>query len=133
MFAVVVAGVRPRSEPAVLIAARGVQGVGAAAMFATTIALLSTSYQGRDRGHRVRRLGRGERRAAAVGPILGGLLTEGLSWRWIFFVNLPVSGCCDRVGLSALSRDEPRPARGRVDLPGMARVHRRGARPPRTG
>jgi EmrB/QacA subfamily drug resistance transporter len=103
----------------VLIASRGVQGIGAAAMFATTIALLSTSYEGRDRGLAFGVWGAINGAAAAAGPILGGLLTEGLSWRWIFFVNLPISVVAIALSVYALSRDEPR-REGRVDLPGMA-------------
>ena len=72
-----------------LIAARAVQGMGGAIMFATTIALINTSYEGRDRGTAFGVWGAVVGAAAALGPILGGALTE-LSWRWIFFVNLPV-------------------------------------------
>ena len=75
--------------PNTLIAARGVQGLGGAAMFATTFALLNSSYQGKDRGTAYGVWGAVSGAAAAIGPIAGGLLTEHLSWRWIFFVNLP--------------------------------------------
>ncbi|GAA5196353.1 MFS transporter [Rugosimonospora acidiphila] len=78
-------------DPAALIAARAVQGAGAAAMFATTFALLNSSYTGRDRGTAYGLWGAVSGASSAVGPVLGGLLTEGASWRWIFFVNLPVS------------------------------------------
>jgi EmrB/QacA subfamily drug resistance transporter len=101
-----------------LIIARGVQGAGAAAMFATTIALLSTSYEGRDRGVAFGVWGAINGAAAAAGPILGGLLTEGLSWRWIFFVNLPISVVAIAFSVLALSKDEPRRT-GRIDVPGM--------------
>jgi EmrB/QacA subfamily drug resistance transporter len=105
-------------DTTVLIVSRGVQGIGAAAMFATTIALLSTSYEGRDRGLAFGVWGAINGAAAAAGPILGGLLTEGLSWRWIFFVNLPISVVAITLAVYALSRDEPR-REGRIDLPGM--------------
>src|SRR3978361_984556 len=74
-----------------LIAARGIQGIGGAAMFATTIALINSTYEGRDRGTAFGVWGAVVGAAAAIGPILGGALTE-LSWRWIFFVNLPTCG-----------------------------------------
>ena len=67
------------TSPGLLIAARGVQGVGGAAMFATTIALLNASYQGRDRGTAFGVWGAVAGGSAAVGPVLGGLLTEALS------------------------------------------------------
>lgn len=73
-----------------LILARAVQGIGAAAMFATTIALLNTAYAGRDRSIAFGMWGATSGAAAAAGPIVGGLLTQGLSWRWIFFVNVPI-------------------------------------------
>ncbi|MFG2946841.1 MFS transporter [Streptomyces adustus] len=79
------------SGPGTLVAARAVQGVGAAAMFATTLPLLGSVYQGRQRSAALGVWGAVSGAAAAVGPVLGGLLTEGPGWRWIFFVNLPVS------------------------------------------
>jgi EmrB/QacA subfamily drug resistance transporter len=101
-----------------LIAARGVQGIGGAAMFATTIALLNAAYQGRDRGTAFGIWGAVSGAAAAAGPILGGLLTQSLSWRWIFFVNLPVSVVAIVMSRRALAPD--RPAAGRqLDLPGL--------------
>src|SRR5215468_230232 len=73
-----------------LIAARGVQGLGAAAMFATTMALISSSYSGRDRGIAFGIWAAVNGAAAAAGPVAGGLLATHFGWRWIFFVNLPV-------------------------------------------
>ena len=102
----------------VLIAARGVQGVGAAAMFATTIALISSSYSGRERGVAFGVWGAVNGAAAAAGPIVGGLLTAHFGWRWIFLVNLPVSVVA--VGLTLVVVHESRnPHAARVDLPGM--------------
>jgi EmrB/QacA subfamily drug resistance transporter len=101
-----------------LITARAVQGVGAAAMFATTIALINTSYHGRDRGLAFGVWGAFNGAAAAAGPILGGLLTQGLSWRWIFFVNLPITVIAVFLGLRVLTHDERRSG-ARIDLPGV--------------
>ena len=102
-----------------LIAARGLQGMAAAAMFATTLALLSTSYEGRDRGIAFGVWAAVNGAAAAAGPLLGGVLTASFGWRSIFLVNLPVAVAA--VALTARvvpeSRDEhPR----RIDLAGMA-------------
>ena len=103
----------------VLIAARGVQGLGAAAMFATTMALISSSYSGRDRGVAFGTWGAVNGAAAAAGPIIGGLLTAHFGWRWIFLVNLPVSVVA--VALTPLVVAESRDPHPRgVDLPGMA-------------
>ena len=106
------------ASPGLLIAARGVQGIGGAAMFATTIALLNASYQGRDRGTAFGVWGAVAGASAAVGPVLGGLLTEALSWRWIFFVNLPVSAVAVALTLAAFGADR-RPAMARFDLAGV--------------
>jgi EmrB/QacA subfamily drug resistance transporter len=106
-------------NPAMLIIARTVQGIGAAAMFATTFALLNSAYAGRDRGSAYGIWGAVAGASAAVGPILGGLLTEAASWRWIFFVNLPVSAIAIVLCVTTLA-DAQVPARGRVDVGGMA-------------
>ena len=71
--------------------ARAFQGIGGAAMFATALALLATAFTGRDRGIAFGAFGATTGVAVAVGPVLGGILTSGLSWRWIFFVNIPIS------------------------------------------
>jgi EmrB/QacA subfamily drug resistance transporter len=101
-----------------LIAARGCQGIGGAIMFATTIALINTSYEGRDRGTAFGVWGAVVGASAALGPILGGALTE-LSWRWIFFVNLPV--CVLAVALTVTAVHEARqPDATKLDVPGIA-------------
>ncbi|WP_406441198.1 MFS transporter [Streptomyces sp. NBC_01613] len=79
------------SGPGMLVAARGLQGLGAAAMFATTLPLLGSIYQGKQRSVALGVWGAVSGAAAAVGPVVGGLLTDGPGWRWIFYVNLPVS------------------------------------------
>jgi EmrB/QacA subfamily drug resistance transporter len=102
----------------VLIAARGVQGIGGAAMFATTIALISSSYAGRDRGVAFGAWGAVNGAAAAAGPILGGLLTTSFGWRWIFLVNLPV--CVLAVAMTrAVVAESKDPHPKRIDVPGM--------------
>jgi EmrB/QacA subfamily drug resistance transporter len=78
------------NDPTTLALARVVQGVGGAIMFAVSLALLSTTYRGDDRGIAFGVFGGVTGIAVALGPVLGGALTSWLSWRWIFFVNLPV-------------------------------------------
>ncbi len=106
------------TSPGLLIAARAVQGAGGAAMFATTVALLNASYQGRDRGPAFGVWGAVAGGSAAVGPVLGGVITETLSWRWIFFVNLPVSAAAVVLTLAAFGADR-RPPGGGFDLAGV--------------
>jgi EmrB/QacA subfamily drug resistance transporter len=69
---------------------RGLQGVGGAIMFSVSLALLADAFRGKDRGVAFGVWGAITGLAVAIGPLLGGILTSGLSWRWIFFVNLPV-------------------------------------------
>jgi EmrB/QacA subfamily drug resistance transporter len=77
-------------DPTFLAIARAIQGIGGAIMFATSLALISTAYHGRDRGIAFGAFGAVTGVAVAVGPVLGGAITSGLSWRWIFLLNLPI-------------------------------------------
>jgi EmrB/QacA subfamily drug resistance transporter len=81
-------GLAQNSE--MLILSRAGQGIGGAAMFSTSLALLAGAFQGRERGTAFGIWGSITGIAVAIGPVLGGLLTSGLSWQWIFYVNLPV-------------------------------------------
>ncbi len=78
------------SSPLFLILARGVQGIGGATMFATSLALVADAFRGRERGTAFGVVGAVIGIAVSVGPIVGGALTSGLSWRWIFLVNVPI-------------------------------------------
>jgi EmrB/QacA subfamily drug resistance transporter len=69
---------------------RALQGVGGAIMFAVSLALLADAFRGKDRGIAFGAWGAVTGLAVAIGPLLGGVLTSGLSWRWIFFVNVPI-------------------------------------------
>jgi EmrB/QacA subfamily drug resistance transporter len=70
--------------------ARGLQGVGGAAMFATSLALLAGAFSGRERGVAFGVWGATIGASVAVGPLIGGAITDGLGWEWIFFVNVPI-------------------------------------------
>ncbi|HTT89127.1 MAG TPA: MFS transporter [Acidimicrobiales bacterium] len=78
------------TTPLMLNIARGVQGTGGAVMFATSVALIASAFQGRDRGTAFGIYGAVLGGAVAVGPLVGGALTSGVGWRWIFFVNVPI-------------------------------------------
>ena len=77
-------------SPTMLILSRAGQGVGGAIMLATSLALLAQTFQGRARGTAFGVWGAVVGVSTALGPVLGGLLTTGLSWRWIFLVNVPM-------------------------------------------
>jgi EmrB/QacA subfamily drug resistance transporter len=106
-------------DPTLLNLARGLQGVGGAAMFATSLALIGQEFHGRDRATAFGVWGATVGGAVAVGPLVGGLITEHLGWEWIFFVNIPI-------GLVAVALTELRLANvaaqdaQRIDLPGLA-------------
>ncbi|MFI6045825.1 MFS transporter [Nocardia sp. NPDC051321] len=119
LFAVssLICGIAP--NPTVLIAARVLQGIGATTMACTTFALLNNSYTGRDQGTAYGVWGAVAGASSAIGPIIGGVLTDLASWRWIFFVNLPVSAVAVALCLVVLA-DVERTHRGRVDVAGMA-------------
>ncbi|WP_432989023.1 MFS transporter [Dactylosporangium sp. CA-233914] len=102
---------------AFLVAARLLQGIGGAAMFATTVAILSVAYTGRDRGVAFGVWGAVNGAAAAAGPIVGGLLTEHFGWRWIFLVNLPASLVAVWFTVRGVTESHGR-RDARLDLPG---------------
>jgi EmrB/QacA subfamily drug resistance transporter len=77
-------------EPTLLNLARGLQGCGGAAMFATSLALIGQEFHGKDRATAFGVWGATIGGAVAIGPLIGGVLTEGLGWEWIFFVNVPI-------------------------------------------
>ncbi|MEH1164278.1 MFS transporter [Micromonospora sp. CPCC 205539] len=116
LFAVASLGCGLATDPGVLIAARGVQGIGAAAMYATNAALLGTTYTGRDRALAFGVWGAVNGAAAAAGPILGGVLTEHVGWRAIFLVNIPFAVLAVLIAVRSIV--ESRAAGGRMDLPG---------------
>jgi MFS family permease len=83
-------------------------------MFATALALLASAFHGKDRGTAFGVFGATTGVAVAIGPVLGGVLTSGLSWRWIFFVNIPI--CFVAIAVSLLKVRESRdPRAGRPD------------------
>lgn len=93
--------------PLDLALSRAGQGIGGAVMFATSLALLSDAFRGKDRGIAFGAFGAVTGIAIATGPVIGGVITSGLSWRWIFLVNVPVGIATIAVTLAkvAESRD----------------------------
>jgi EmrB/QacA subfamily drug resistance transporter len=104
-------------SPLFLIVSRAVQGIGGAAMFATSLALLAHEFQGKDRGFALGVWGATAGAAIAVGPLIGGALTSGGSWRWIFFVNLPIGAAALTAGLLRVRDTQRRSVR--PDWPGF--------------
>ena len=74
-----------------LIAARGLQGIGAAFLVPGSLALISASFSTNERGRAIGTWSGFTAITAAIGPVLGGWLVENFSWRWVFFINLPLA------------------------------------------
>jgi EmrB/QacA subfamily drug resistance transporter len=74
-----------------LIAARGLQGVGAALLVPNSLALISGSFSTEERGRAIGTWSGFTSITAAIGPVLGGWLVQHASWRWVFFINIPLA------------------------------------------
>jgi EmrB/QacA subfamily drug resistance transporter len=94
-----------------LIAARALQGIGGAAMFATSLALIGQEFSGAERGTAIAAWGATVGGAVAVGPLAGGLVTEALGWQWIFFINVPIGAAAVALALPLIpNRADPHAA-----------------------
>jgi len=102
-----------------LIAARVAQGVGASLMSPATLSIITATFPARQRGTAIGIWAGISALALAIGPLVGGLLTDQASWHWIFFVNVPVGVL--GIGASYLLIDESRDeTHESLDLPGLA-------------
>ncbi len=106
------------TTPLMLNLARAVQGTGGAMMFATSLALLAQAFHGKERGTAFGVFGAVTGAAVAVGPVLGGLITSGIGWKWIFFVNVPIGVVAVFVTLSKVAESRDPNATG-VDWAGL--------------
>ena len=104
-------------RPAVLNYARAVQGLGAAATLASSLALLGVTFEGRERQFALAVWGAVSGTAVAVGPVVGGVVVEYLSWHWIFFINVPIGAGLVLLALTAM-RDAREPEHGPFDWMG---------------
>jgi EmrB/QacA subfamily drug resistance transporter len=104
----------------VLIAARGFQGIGAALLVPTTLAIIMATFtDARERASAIGLWTAIGAMALAFGPLIGGFISQHFHWGWIFFINVPVGIVA--VTIAALTMDESRDpdAAARLDLPGM--------------
>src|SRR3954452_2145402 len=105
-------------EPTLLNLARGLQGIGGAGMFATSLALIGQEFHGKDRATAFGVWGATVGGAVAIGPLVGGVLTEHLGWEWIFFVNVPIGLLAIALTERKLFNVAAQDPQG-VDLPGL--------------
>ncbi|MFT3865135.1 MAG: MFS transporter [Solirubrobacterales bacterium] len=105
-------------DPTVLDLARGAQGVGASGMLATSLALIGQEFEGRERATAIGVWGATIGGAVAIGPLVGGALTEGFGWQSIFLVNVPIGIVAIALGEAKIVNahgDRPEP----IDVPGL--------------
>ncbi|HEY6868112.1 MAG TPA: MFS transporter, partial [Novosphingobium sp.] len=103
-----------------LIAARAVQGVGAAMVMPLALALLNAAFPPQRRGWAMGIFGGVTALAVVVGPVLGGAITQGIAWQWIFWLNVPIALAGIPLALRCLA--ESYGPRAALDLPGLGRV-----------
>jgi EmrB/QacA subfamily drug resistance transporter len=106
------------TTPLMLNLARAVQGTGGAMMFATSLALIAQAFHGKERGLAFGVYGGVIGAAVAVGPVIGGVITSGIGWEWIFFVNVPIGIAAVFLTLSQVSESRDPNAKG-VDWIGL--------------
>jgi EmrB/QacA subfamily drug resistance transporter len=105
-------------NPTLLNLSRGLQGIGGAGMFATSLALIAQEFEGRDRATAIGAWGATIGGAVAIGPLVGGILTDSLGWEWIFLVNVPIGLGAIYLTMTKISESRDPDALG-IDWPGL--------------
>jgi EmrB/QacA subfamily drug resistance transporter len=106
------------SSPLMLNLARAVQGTGGAMMFATSLALIAEAFHGKERGTAFGVFGAATGAAVAVGPVVGGVITTGIGWQWIFYVNVPIGALAVFITLTQVADSRDPNATG-IDWAGL--------------
>jgi EmrB/QacA subfamily drug resistance transporter len=118
LFAAASAACALSSSAGALVAARAVQGAGAATIMPLALAVLNTAFPPERRGWAMGIYGGVTGLAALLGPVVGGAITQGISWQWIFWINVPIAALAIPLVLAKLP--ESHGPRARLDLPGLA-------------
>src|SRR5438270_1179877 len=105
---------------AVLVAFRAIQGVGAAFMMPATLSIITQTFPAEKRGMAIGTWAGVSAMALAIGPVLGGFLTQSVSWRAIFFINPPIAIAAVAVTLFATKESRDETVGRSIDYPGMA-------------
>lgn len=103
-----------------LIIARALQGVGGAMMVPASLAIISASFSEDDRGRAIGTWSGFTAITAAIGPVLGGWLVTNLSWRWVFFINIPIAIIVLLILLWKVEESRNESAQGPIDWLGAA-------------
>jgi EmrB/QacA subfamily drug resistance transporter len=101
-----------------LIAARALQGLGGALLVPGSLALISASFPVQERGRAIGTWSGFTAMTAALGPVLGGWLVQNASWRWVFFINLPIAGVVLALTLRVPESRDPERSRSDLDWAG---------------
>lgn len=104
-----------------LISARAVQGVGAAFLVPGSLSLISASFEQAERGRAIGTWSGATAITTALGPVLGGWLIEHLSWRWAFFINVPLAVVVVAISLWRVPESHSK-VKGRIDWAGAAAI-----------
>jgi EmrB/QacA subfamily drug resistance transporter len=104
---------------AILIGARVVQGVGSALMNPATLSIITATFPPRQRGTAIGIWVGVSAMALAIGPLVGGLITEHINWSWIFFINVPVGIVAIVVARLVIKESRDTSHEQRLDLPGL--------------
>ena len=102
-----------------LISARAVQGIGAALMMPATLSIISATFHARERGMAIGIWAGVSAMALAIGPLLGGVITEHISWNWIFYVNVPIGVLAVIAAIVVVPESRDTSREQRLDLPGL--------------
>src|SRR6476646_5110927 len=102
-----------------LIAARTVQGIGAALMNPATLSIITATFPPRQRGMAIGIWAGVSALALAIGPLVGGLLTQDIDWSWIFFVNVPVGVIAIVAAFLFVDESRDTSRDQRPDVPGL--------------
>ena len=105
-----------------LITARAVQGLGAAMSFANSLSIVTNAFPDEQRALGIGVWSSIGTIGSAVGPLIGGVLTELVSWRWFFFVNIPIAVAAIALTLIAVRESRDDTARGGIDWTGFTLV-----------
>ena len=103
-----------------LIGARTVQGVGAALMMPATLSIISATFPPHQRGMAIGIWAGVSAMALAIGPLIGGVVTEHIDWGWIFFLNVPIGVLGLIVGRLVIRESRDTSHEQRLDVPGLA-------------
>jgi EmrB/QacA subfamily drug resistance transporter len=120
VFALTSATAGLAASPEMLIASRVLQGFGAALMMPATLSIITNAFPAAERGRAIGTWAGVSALALSFGPLLGGFLVEHVSWRAIFFINLPVAAIAITATLFAVRESRDRTIARVVDLPGVA-------------